>query len=83
MSLAKFKPLSGGAEETLWCLFALGPTEDGNVPSKAGRDDLYDMGLIDRADGWQWLTRDGVMLCLGKDFDRRKEREQRERRIPR
>ena len=79
----KLRPLSGGATETLICLFMLGPTEDGNVPSKGGRDDLFDAGLIDRADGWQWLTRDGVMLALGMGLDREKERRQRDRKIPR
>ncbi|MDO7841120.1 hypothetical protein [Sphingomonas immobilis] len=79
----QFDPLSGAATEVLWCLFALGPTEDGNLPSKSGRDDLFDKGMIDRADGWQWLTRTGVMLALGLGFDRKKEQAQRERRIPR
>lgn len=83
MTVEQFKPLSGAAMEVLHCLFLLGPTEDGNVPSKCGRDDLFDMGLIDRADGWQWLTRPGVMLALGMGLDREKERRQRERRIPR
>lgn len=79
----KLRPLSGAESEVLWCLFALGPTEDGNVPSKCGRDDLYDRGLIDRADGWQWLTRDGVMMSLGMGFDRKKEKAQRDRKVPR
>jgi len=57
--------------------------EDGNVPSKCGRDGLFDRGLIDRADGWQWLTRSGVMLALGMGLDREKEKRQREKRIPR
>jgi hypothetical protein len=79
----KLKPLSGAATDVMYALFLLGPTEDGNVPSKCGRDDLYAAGLIDRADGWQWLTRDGVMLGLGMGLDRIKEQRQRDRRIPR
>ena len=81
--LGKLRPLDGAETEVLWCLFALGPTEDGNIPSKSGRDSLFDRDLIDRADGWQWLTRDGVMLSLGMEFDRKKEKAQRDRRIPR
>ena len=79
----KLRPLTGAETDVMYCLFLLGPTWDGNVPSKSGRDDLFDKGLIDRADGWQWLTRDGVMLALGMGLDHEKERRQRERRIPR
>lgn len=81
MSIEQLKPLSGAATDVLFCLFMHGPTEDGNVPSKCGRDYLYDIGLIDRADGWQWLTRNGVMLALGKGLDREKERRQRDGRL--
>ena len=35
-------------------------TWDGNLISKADRDELFKRGLIDRAHGWQWLTRAGV-----------------------
>lgn len=83
MGIDKLRPLSGAATETLWCLFALGPTEDGNLPSKSGRDDLVSLGFAERGDGWQWLTRDGVNMALGMGFDRKKERSQRDRRIPR
>ena len=79
----QLKPLSGAATEVMYCLFLLGPTEDGNIPSKSGRDDLYDLGLIDRADGWQWLTRDGIMLALGMGLDREKERRQQDGRLKR
>lgn len=82
-AIDKFRKLSGGAQDVLVCLFMLGPTEDGNVPSKCGRDDLYDAGLIDRGEGWQWLTRDGIMLALGQGLDQEKYRRQRDRRIPR
>lgn len=83
IAIDKMRPLTGAATEVIYCLFLLGPTEDGNLPSKSGRDDLFGKGLIDRADGWQWLTRDGVMLALGMGLDREKEKRQRERRIPR
>ena len=81
--VSQLRPLSGAATDVMYCLFLLGPTEDGNVPSKSGRDDLYSLGLIDRADGWQWLTRDGIMLALGMGLDREKERRQQDRRLKR
>ncbi len=80
--IEQLRPLNGAESEVLWCLFAVGPTEDGNIPSKSGRDNLFDKDLIARADGWQWLTRAGVMLALGLGMDRKKEKWQRERRIP-
>lgn len=75
--------LSDAAIEDLWCMFALGPTEDGNLPSKSGRDDLIDHGLAERGEGWNWLTKQGVVMALGLGFDQKKEKAQRERRIPR
>lgn len=80
-SIDKLRPLGGGAQDVLFCLFMLGPTEDGNVPSKCGRDELYNAGLVDRGEGWQWLTRAGVMLALGQGLDREKERRQRDGRL--
>jgi hypothetical protein len=41
-----------------------GPLFDGYVPSKAGRDFLFERGLIDRGFGWQWLTKEGVAVCV-------------------
>jgi len=69
----QFEPLSGAATDTLWCLFLNGPTWDGNVPSKTGRDELYDRELIERHEGWQWLTKAGVMLAMGLGVDRKKD----------
>ena len=40
--------LSGGALDTLWCLFLNGPTWDGNIPSKAGRSELLQHGYAER-----------------------------------
>jgi hypothetical protein len=36
--------------------FAKGPIWDGNLVSKASRDILFDKGLIDRHNGFQFLT---------------------------
>ena len=82
-NIGMLRPLSGAATDTLWCMFALGPTQDGDLPSKSGRDDLFNSGLADRGDGWNWLTRDGVFRAIGEGFDRKKEKAQRDRRIPR
>lgn len=82
-SIGKFRPLSGAVTDTLWCMFALGPTQDGDLPSKSGRDDLVQIGFAERGDGWNWLTRAGVYKALGEGFDRKKEKAQRDRRIPR
>lgn len=80
MSTIKAQPLSGAALDVLWCLFAHGPTYDGDVPSKMGRDELVDMGLAERYDGWQWLTRHGAETAIDAGYDSRKEKWSRERR---
>lgn len=58
-----FSQLSGAAKEVLGQLFMNGPQWDGNVVSKSGRDELRDHELIERGDGWQWLSRAGVKLA--------------------
>ena len=35
---------------------------DGYVISKANRDQLFDMGLVDRLNGWQFITRLGMAV---------------------
>jgi hypothetical protein len=72
--------LGGGAADTLRCLFFHGPTWDGNVPSKSGRDELVNMGLAARSNGWQWLTRAGVDACFANGIhDEKDRRESRDR----
>lgn len=72
--------LSGSAADTLRCLFFHGPTWDGNVPSKSGRDELVGMGLAARGNGWQWLTRAGIEACFAnKIHDEKDRRESRDR----
>ena len=56
--------------DTLICLFKHGPTFDGDIPSKSERDQLFEEGLVDRYDGWNWLTREGVLKCLEIDIDK-------------
>lgn len=72
--------MSGAAREVLKCLFFHGPTMDGDIPSKTGRGELCKLGLAERMDGWQWLTREGVdfsitIMLLGQE----KEKWQRQR----
>lgn len=67
--------MSGWARETARCLFLHGPTLDGDVPSKGGRSELVRLGLADRMDGWNWLTREGVdfsitVLLLGGEKEK-------------
>ena len=71
--------LSKHAIEVAWQLFRNGPTWDGNIISKAARDELHKLGYIDRLDGWQWLTREGVTLCFAAQFDKRKDAQQQGR----
>lgn len=40
--------LSGAEIDTLNCAFKTGPLEDGDVPSKSGRDELVSKGLMGR-----------------------------------
>ena len=72
--------LTGAEWEVLWCLFYLGPTEDGNLPSKSGRDSLVEGGWAFRHDGWQSLTEKGLRHALRLGMDRKKDKAQRERR---
>jgi hypothetical protein len=69
----QFTSLSGAETEVLWCLFLYGPTWDGNIPSKTGRNNLYKQGLLDRNNGWQWLTNEGVMLAMDLGFHHKKD----------
>jgi hypothetical protein len=74
IDLTKFAPLSGSAREVMRCLFIHGPTWDGDVPSKSGRNELMALGLAERAWGFAWLTCDGVQVALDFRLDREKER---------
>lgn len=72
--------INANAAEVLRCLFFHGPTWDGNVPSKSGRDELVDMKLAARGQGWQWLTRAGIDACFANGIHNEKDRrESRER----
>lgn len=51
--------LDAGALDTLRALAEVGALEDGDVPSKAGRDTLFDLGYIDRDDGANMINPKG------------------------
>jgi len=74
----KPNPLTGAEQDVLWCLFMHGPTEDGDVPSKAGRSDLVDRGFAARHEGFNWLTDEGTRTCIEIGFGPRKYKRQRE-----
>jgi hypothetical protein len=79
--------LPANAADDLRCLFFHGPTWDGNVPSKSGRDELVRMGLAARGNGWQWLTPAGIQACFDNGIhvekEQREARDRKQRRIVR
>jgi hypothetical protein len=64
---------------TLYCLFANGPTWDGDIPSKCERGELIDRGEAVRIDGWTTLTQKGLEASLALGFGARKEKRDRDR----
>ena len=67
--------MSGWAREVLRQLFFNGPTEDGDISSKAGRGELYKLGYAHHEFGHAWLTREGVEFAIkSMEMDRAKER---------
>lgn len=77
MSEPKIEPMTGAARDDLYCMFMNGPTWDGNLPSKAGRDWLIDRAYAARGHGWNWLTTEGVLLALELRFGLEKERQEK------
>lgn len=57
---------------TLEQLFLDGPTEDGDMANKSQRDELVGYGLVDRQEGWQWLTAKGTRACVLLGFNEAK-----------
>lgn len=72
--------LSGSAIDVLHQLFLNGPTWDGDVASKSGRDELHDLKLIGRHDGYQFVLHAGVRLALANRLDTKKNRRDRDQR---
>jgi hypothetical protein len=61
--------------EVLWQLFRCGPTWDGDIVSKTGRDKLIDLGMAKRTEGWSYLTETGVLAALSVKMNQQKEKE--------
>ncbi len=77
------KPLAPNEIEVMKCLFFHGPTWDGNIPSKMGRDSLCDRGLAQHEFGFAWLTHDGVEIAINAfSMHRLKERWEAKKRPP-
>ncbi len=68
-----YEGLTGAEIDTLWCLFKRGPTYDGDLPSKSGRDSLVEGGWAFRVDGWNSLTEKGVKAALERTMGYKKE----------
>lgn len=65
--------LAANEIEVLEQLFIRGPTWDGNIISKSGRDQLFDLKLASRVEGYSFLTAAGIRLALANRVDRKKE----------
>jgi hypothetical protein len=62
-----FDPLSGAAKDVMMQLFVTGPTWDGNLIAKSGRNELVDKGLAFRCEGWQSLSLEGLKVAITAD----------------
>lgn len=73
MATITIEPLSRSALATLYQLFLNGPTWDGNIVSKTGRQELIVRGYAFRVEGYASLTHEGVRLAATSGLDRKKE----------
>lgn len=62
-AMAEYELLSNRAQAQL-PHFKFGPIWDGNLNSKAARDELVACGLLERAEGFQFLTAKAVRLLV-------------------
>ncbi len=67
----KFEELKSNEQDVLEELFLNGPTWDGYIVSKTGRDSLCDLGLAEHRSAWAFLTRAGVMMAITADVRER------------
>lgn len=67
------RPLDSNEREVLRQLFFQGPTWDGDVVSKVGRDGLVDRGLAVRREGWQMLSEAGFVATVEAGYGDQKE----------
>jgi hypothetical protein len=74
MNVIPIKPLSRDALDSLRKLFFDGPTWDDDLASKEGRIELIKLGYANRLNGWNYLTLDGVDLCITSGLDHEKQK---------
>lgn len=63
----RVRNISGHASKTLSQL-AGRPRWDGDLMSKVGRDELFYCGLVERHNGWNFLTRAGIDFLKKQDL---------------
>ncbi len=56
------------ATEQLKVLFKNGVTWDGDLINKAARDELYKLELVDKCEGWNFITKLGVRYLVSIGF---------------
>lgn len=59
INIPQASELSSAARDVLEKIDRLGPQGDGDIPSKSGRDELVERGLVERVDGDNILTAKG------------------------
>jgi hypothetical protein len=64
--------MPSGTIDVLEQLFLNGPTWDGYIVSKVGRDYLVNAKLANHKNGWAYLTNAGVALATTVDVKNRK-----------
>lgn len=62
---ATLEPMTPAMREVLKQLWLFGPTWDGNVVSKQGRNELVTRGWALHTNGHAYLTESGVALAVG------------------
>lgn len=62
--MLKLETLGPSGLAMLQQLFMLGPTWDGNIVSKEARAQLVRLGFAYHADGWSFLTEEGVIAAI-------------------
>lgn len=60
--------LEANERDVLRQLFFKGPTWDGDICSKTGRDELFKQSFVNRYEGYNILTLDGLKLSLSYNF---------------
>lgn len=76
---AYISPLSSGERDVLEQLFMNGPTQDGDICSKASRCELIEIGYAVRHNGYTAITANGIAEALRMGLDAKKEMRARDR----